>query len=425
MSGDVNPAHLDEEYARNDLFHKIIAHGMWGGSLISTLLGTQLPGPGTIYLGQTLRFRRPVAIGDTITVSITAASKDPEKHRVTFDCLCANQAGEAVITGSAEVIAPTEKVRRPRAILPEVHLHDHGARYRQLIAATQGLEPIRTAVVYAVEPGSLSEIVEAARAGLIVPLLIGPEDKIRAGAAAAGLDLSPYQLVSAEHRNAAIARAAELAYTGEADALMNGDLRIEEFLRAIVDKRNGLGTGHRMSHVFAMDVPTYPRPLFITDTMLNVSPDLDDKRDIVQNAIHLAHVLGIAAPRVALLSAIETINPGIRSTLDAAAICKMVDRGQISGGLVDGPLSFDVAVSEEAARAQGIVSPVAGQADILVAPDLESGTMLAEQLEYLAEAQSAGIVLGARVPIVLTSSADNPLSRMASCAIAQLMVRRR
>jgi phosphate acetyltransferase len=425
MSGDVNPAHLDEEYARNDMFHKIIAHGMWGGALISTLLGTQLPGPGTIYLGQTLRFRRPVALGDTVTVSVTATAKDAEKHRITFDCLCANQAGEPVISGSAEVIAPTEKVRRPRVTLPEVHLHDHGARYRQLIAATQGRAPIRTAVVHPVERVLLLEVDEAARAGLIVPVLVGPEDKIRAAAADAQVDLAPYQLVAAEHRNAAMAAAATLACAGEVDALMNGGLRVEEFLRAIVDRRNGLGTGHRMSHVFALDVPTYPRPLFITDTMMNVSPDLDDKRDIVQNAINLAHVLGIETPRVALLSAIETINPRIRSTLDAAALCKMVDRGQISGGLVEGPLSFDVAVSEVAARAQGIVSPVAGQADILVVPDLESGTMLAKQLEYLAEAQSAGIVLGARVPIVLTSTAANPLSRMASCAIALLLVEAR
>ncbi|HNP73372.1 MAG TPA: bifunctional enoyl-CoA hydratase/phosphate acetyltransferase [Kouleothrix sp.] len=425
MSGDVNPAHLDEEYARNDMFHKIIAHGMWGGALISTLLGTQLPGPGTIYLGQTLRFRRPVAVGDTITVSVQATLKDAEKHRITFDCACVNQAGDPVIGGTAEVIAPSEKVKRPRVSLPDVHLHDHGARYRQLIAAAAGLPPIRTGVVHPVEHSALLEAIEAARAGLIVPLLIGPEAKIRAVADEAGVDIGPYQLVAVEHRNAALAKAAALARSGEADALMNGSLRPEEFLRALVDPANGLGTGHRMSHVFVLDVPTYPRPLFLTDSMMNVSPTLDDKRDIVQNAIRLARVLGIEQPKVALLSAVETINPRIRSTLDAAALCKMVERGQISGGLVDGPLGFDTAVSAEAAQAQGITSPVAGQADILVVPDLESGTMLVKQLEYLADAESAGVVLGARVPIVLTSSADNPLSRMASCAIALLLAQAR
>jgi phosphate acetyltransferase/phosphate butyryltransferase len=421
MSGDVNPAHLDEEYARNDMFHKIIAHGMWGGALISTLLGTQLPGPGTIYLGQTLRFRRPVAIGDTVTVAVTASARDPEKHRITFDCSCANQAGELVISGTAEVIAPTEKVKRERVSLPEVHLHDHGARYRQLIAATAGLPPIRTAVVHPVDRSSLLEAIEVARAGLIVPVLIGPEAKIRAVAAAEGVDLAPYQLIGTEHSHAAAARAVELARAGEVDALMKGALGIQEFMHAVVDHGGGLGTGRRMSHVFAIDVPTYPRPLFLTDAMINVTPTLEEKRDIVQNAIRLAHALGIAEPRVALLSAVETINPRIRSTLEAAALCKMVERGQITGGLVDGPLGFDTAVSAEAARAQGISSPVAGQADILVVPDLESGTMLAKQLEYLAEAQSAGIVLGARVPIVLTSNADNPLSRMASAAIALLL----
>ena len=423
MSGDVNPAHLDEEFARNDLFHKIIAHGMWGGALISTLLGTQLPGPGTIYLGQTLRFRRPVAVGDTVTVSVQASAKDPEKHRITFECLCLNQAGDTVISGAAEVIAPTEKIKRPRVSLPEVHLHDHGARYRQLIAATQGLPPIRVGVVHPVDPAALLDAVEAARAGLIIPLLIGPEAKIRAVAEAAQIDISPYQLAPTEHSHAAAAHAVALAHTSEIDALMKGSLGIQEFMHAVVAPPGGLGAGRRMSHVFALDVPTYPRPLFLTDAVINVAPTLEDKRDIVQNAIHLAHVLGIAQPKVALLAAVETINPRIRSTLEAAALCKMVDRGQITGGVVDGPLGFDTAVSAEAAQAQGIISPVAGQADILVVPDLESGTMLVKQLEYLADAHSAGIVLGARVPIVLTSNAENRLSRMASCAIALLLAR--
>jgi phosphate acetyltransferase len=425
MSGDVNPAHLDEEYARSDLFRKIIAHGMWGGSLISTVLGTMLPGPGTIYLGQTLRFKRPVALWDTVTVSVTALTKDEEKHRITFDCKCVNQKGEEVITGTAEVIAPTEKVKRPRTILPEVHLHDHGARYRELIALTLGLEPIRVAVVHPCDRNSLLGAIDAAQANLIIPTFIGPEAKIRAAAEEDGIDLSPYPLIATEHSHAAAAQAVALARAGQVDALMKGSLTTEELMQAVVAKETGLRTGRRMSHVAAVDVPTYPRPLFITDAAINIYPGLEDKRDIVQNAIDLALILGIQTPKVAILSAIESISPKLESTLEAAALCKMADRGQISGGLVDGPLAFDDAVSPEAAQAKGIISSVAGQADILVAPDLETASMLTKQLEYLAEAQAADIVLGARVPIVLTSRADNALTRQASCAVALLLARQK
>ena len=423
MSGDVNPAHMDEEYARSDPFHKVIAHGMWGGSLISTLLGTRLPGPGAVYLGQTLTFRRPVAVGDTVTVSVTARAKDPERHRVTFDCRCVNQKGELVIAGSAEVLAPTEKVRRPRVVLPAIHVHDPGVRYRQLIGLTRGLDPARTAVVHPVDPNSLRGAVEAAQARLITPVLVGPEARIRAVAQAEGIDLSPYELVPTEHSHAAAARAVALARAGTVEALMKGSLHTDELMHEVVARDTGLRTARRVSHVFAMDVPAYPRPLFLTDAAVNIYPDLEDKRDIVQNAIDLAGVLGIAEPKVAILSAVETVSPKLRSTLEAAALCKMADRGQITGGVVDGPLAFDNAVSEEAARAKGIVSPVAGRADILVVPDLEAGNLLAKQLEYLAEAQGAGIVLGARVPVALTSRADKPLGRMASCALALLLAR--
>jgi len=423
MSGDVNPAHVDEEYARSDMFHKIIAHGMWGGSLISTLLGTKLPGPGTIYLGQTFKFTRPVTLGDTITVSVTAAAKDEERHRVTFDCRCTNQKGEMVISGSAQVIAPVEKVKRPRTVLPEVHMHDAGKRYRQLIELTKGLPPIRTAVVHPVDENSLLGAIEAAQAGLIIPVLVGPLGKIQAAAEAARVDLSAYEVVPCAHSHEAAATAVALVRAGKVEALMKGSLHTEELMHAVVDPDSGLRTGRRISHVFALDVPTYPRPLFLTDAAINIAPGLDEKRDIVQNAIDLARVLGIATPRVALLSVIETVSSKLRSTLEAAALCKMADRGQITGGVLDGPLAFDNAISEEAARAKRIVSPVAGRADILVVPDLEAGNMLAKQLEYLAEAQSAGIVVGARVPIALTSRADKPLSRMASCAIALLLAR--
>ncbi len=424
MSGDVNPAHLDEEFARSDFFHRIVAHGMWGGTLISTVVGTMLPGPGSVYLSQTLRFTRPVGLGDTITASVTVTRRDPTKRRVTLDCRCVNQRGEVAIEGTAEVIAPTEKVRRPRTILPTVHLHDRGARYRQLIEQTKGLAPVVTAVVHPVDRNSLLGALDAAGAGLIVPVLVGPEAKIRAVAEAEAIDLAGYRLVPTRHSHEAAERAVALARAGEVEALLKGSLHTDELMAAVVAKDTGLRTARRVTHVFVLDVPTYARLLFITDAAVNIAPDLDAKRDIVQNAIDLARVLGVERPRVAILSAVETLNQHIPSTLDAAALCKMADRGQITGGVLDGPLAFDNAVSEEAARAKGIESPVAGRADILVVPDLEAGNMLAKQLEYLSEAQSAGIVLGARVPIALTSRADGPLARMASCAVALLYARR-
>lgn len=421
MSGDVNPAHVDEEYARSDMFHKIIAHGMWGASLISTLLGTKLPGPGTIYLDQSLSFLHPVSIGDTVTVTVTVTEKEAEHHHVTFDCECTNQCGAVVISGSAIVIAPTEKVKRPRALLPDVFVHEHGAWYRHLIDLTSGLTPIRTAVVHPVDSNALLGAIEAAEAHLIVPILVGPKEKIQAVALAHDVDLSSYTLVPTEHSHAATEQAVAMARAGEVEAIMKGSLHTDELMHAVLAPGIGLATARRMSHVFVLDVPAYPRPLFITDAALNIYPDLEAKQDIVQNAIDLAHVLGIATPRVAILSAVETVNPKIHSTLEAAALCKMAERGQITGGIVDGPLAFDNAISSEAARTKGIVSPVAGQADILVVPDLESGNMLAKQLEYLADAETSGIVLGARVPIILTSRSDSPQAHRASCALALLL----
>jgi phosphotransacetylase/acyl dehydratase len=425
LSGDVNPACIDEAYAKSDMFHRVVAHGMWGGALISAVLGTRLPGPGTIYLAQSLRFHHPIGVGDTVTVTVKVLKKTAERHSVILDCRVTNHHGEAVITGTAEVIAPTEKISLPRMVLPQVQLREKGRHYRQLVAMTQSLVPIRTAVVHPVDTISLLGAVEAARERLIVPVLVGPEAKIRAAAETAQLDLTPYELVPTEHSDAAAAAAVAMARAGTVEALMKGALHTEELMHAVVDGEKGLRTARRISHVFAIDAPGYPRPLFLTDAAVNVSPSLEDKRDIVQNAIDLAHALGIAVPKVAILSAVETVSPKITSTLDAAALCKMAERGQITGGVLDGPLAFDNAVSEEAARAKGILSPVAGRADIFVVPDLEVGNMLAKQLEYLAEAEIAGVVLGARVPIILTSRADKTLARLASCAIALLLARHR
>ena len=423
MSGDVNPAHVDAEFARSDLFHKVIAHGMWGGALISAVLGTELPGPGTIYLNQSLSFRRPVGLGDTVTVRVTVREKKPEKKRVILDCECLNQDGETVIKGDAEVIAPTEKVRRPRVTLPEVHLHEHGARYRDLIGATHDLPPIRTAVVHPCDALSLSGAIEAAEKELIVPILVGPRAKIEAAAEQAGCSLEGVEIVDTPHSDAAAEAAVAMAREAKVEALMKGKLHTDELMAAVVDTAHGIRTERRMSHIYGLDVPTYPKPLFVTDAAINIYPSLDDKRDIVQNAIDLAHALAITNPKVALLSAVETVTPKIASTVEAAALCKMAERGQITGGLIDGPLAFDNAISKQAAETKGIVSEVAGDADILVAPDLEAGNMIAKQLIYLAGAEAAGVVLGARVPIMLTSRADSALSRLASAALVRLFVR--
>lgn len=297
------------------------------------------------------------------------------------------------------------------------------AWYRHLLARATGLPPLRTAVVHPLDENALLGAVEAAQAHLIVPVLIGPPARIQAVADEKGVDLSQYTVIPTEHSKAAAETAVALARAGEVEALMKGSVHTDELMHVVVAPGSGLHTGRRMSHVFVLDVPAYPRPLFVTDAALNITPDLEAKRDIVQNAIDLAHALGIETPRVAILSAVETVNPKIRSTLDAAALSKMADRGQITGGIVDGPLALDNAVSQEAARAKGIASPVAGQADILVVPDIEAGNILVKQMEYLAGAQLVGIVLGARVPIVLTSRADSPLAHMVSCALALLLAR--
>ncbi|WP_136657680.1 bifunctional enoyl-CoA hydratase/phosphate acetyltransferase [Nitratireductor sp. XY-223] len=422
MSGDVNPAHVDAEFAKSDRFHQVIAHGMWGGSLISAVLGTELPGPGTIYLNQSLHFSKPVGLGDTVTVRVTVKEKNEQNKRLKIDCLCLNQDGEPVITGEAEVIAPTEKVRRPRVVLPEVHLHERGARYQELVNEAHDLEPIRVAVVHPCDEKSLTGALEAMNQGMIEPVLIGPQAKIEAAAAGIGRGLDGVEVIAVPHSHAAAETAVEVVRSGRADAIMKGKLHTDELIEPVLDRQKGLRTERRLSHIFVLDVPHYPKPLFITDAAINIYPGIEDKRDIIQNAIDLAAALGVEQPKVAILSAIETVHPKISSTVDAAALCKMADRGQITGGRLDGPLAFDNAISASAAETKGIVSEVAGDADILMAPDLEAGNMIAKQLIYLAGAESAGIVLGARVPIILTSRADGTLSRIASCTLAQLYV---
>ena len=420
VSGDTNPAHLDPAYADATLFHGVIAHGMWGGAMISALLGTVFPGPGTIYLEQALHFSKPVRLGDTLTVTVTVIARQDDKKCLDLDCQVLNQKGERVLYGLARVMAPTQKVRRPRYDAPHIQLFDPQARLRALLARGDGLSAIRCGIVHPCDADSLRGAMESARHGLIVPVLIGPEAKLREIAEQADIDLGGVDIESVPHSHAAACRAAEMAAAGQVEALMKGSLHTDELIRAVL-ATTALRTGRRMSHLFRFEVPTYHKPLLLTDAALNIRPTLEDKADIVRNAIQFARILGLALPKVAILSAVETVNPNIASTLDAAALCKMADRGQISGGLLDGPLAFDNAISLHAAQTKHIDSPVAGDADILVVPDLESGNMLAKQLEYLAGATASGLVLGARVPIALTSRADGASARVASAFLAKLV----
>ena len=328
---------------------------------------------------------------------------------------------DVIIEGEAEVMAPAEKLCIHRTELPEPLLAGKNARYYQLLAAAKDCPRIRMGVVHACSREVLEGALEAHRLGLIEAVLIGPVARVRSLAELHHIDLTGIALVDVAHSHAAAAKGVEKARTGEVDALMKGSLHSDELLAEVVSASGGMRTSRRISHVFVLDVPRYPKPLLITDPAINVAPDFDTKVDIVKNAIDLAHALGISEPKVAILSAVETVTWKLRSAMDSAALSKMADRGQITGALVDGPLAFDNAVSMAAARTKGIQSRVAGDADILLVRDLESGNTLAKQLEYLGDAQAAGLVMGARVPIVLTSRAAH--SRIASCAMALLWLK--
>jgi phosphate acetyltransferase len=420
VSGDTNPAHLDPEYANDTMFHGVIAHGMWGGALISALLGTKFPGPGTIYLQQDLHFSRPVRIGDTLAVVATVQSKDDEKKRVELDCVVQNQNGEKVLHGTARIIAPTQKISRPRLSAPHIQIFDPEARFHALLEKSHNLEAVFCAVVHPCDAESLMGAIDSAVAGLIKPILIGPAKKILSIANAASIDISPYELIDVPHSHAAADKAADMAVERKVEMMMKGSLHTDELLHAIL-ARPQLRTGRRMSHVFRFDIPMYSKPLLVTDAALNIHPTLMEKVDIIQNAIDFSVIMGVTSPKVAILSAVEMVNPDIPSTIEAAALCKMAQRGQIKGGILDGPLAFDNAISLHAAQIKGIESLVAGDADILNVPDLESGNMLAKQLEYFAGASGAGLVLGSKIPVALTSRADGPRTRVAPALLGLLV----
>ncbi len=399
-------------------------HAVGARVLISNAIGSRLPGPGAVIVEERLRFQGRIAVGDVVTATLTVRAMEPDRRRVVLEAVCTNQDGAVLSEGTTTVECPVERVTVERLGEVDVAIYRYST-FARLFERCRGIPPIVTAVVHPCDRESLVGAMEAAERGLIVPVLVGPEARIRAVAAEHGVDLAGVRMVATEHSHAAAERAVAMARAGEVEALMKGALHTDELMAAVVPSATGLRTGRRISHVFVMDVPTYPKPLLVTDAAVNIAPTLRDKVDICQNAIDLAVVLGVATPKVAVLSAIETVNPDIQSTIDAAALCTMAARGQITGGILDGPLAFDNAISAAAARLKGIASPVAGDPDILLVPDLESGNILAKQLAYLAAAESAGIVLGTRVPIVLTSRADGARSREASTAVMVLVAHAR
>ena len=418
MSGDVNPAHMNPDF-ESGTFHGVIGHGMWSGALISTLLGTVLPGPGTIYLEQDIQFKKPVHIGDNLTITIIVSNKNPTKKTVDFNCVGVNQKREKVIEGFAKVLAPTKKIRMVRTEPPHVEIQNHD-QFNETIASCRDLPPVKTAIVHPVTAQVIKGIADAEKAGLIIPILIGPAPRIKDAAQEAQINLASWEIIDTEHSDAAAMKAVELAATGEVEAIMKGSLHTDELMSAAVPINAGLRTKYRFSHVYVMNIPTYHKPLFITDAAINIAPNVADKADICQNAINLWRVLfnDKTKPKVAILAAVETVNPKMQATVDAAVLCKMAERGQIIDGILDGPLAFDNAISKQAAAEKNITSAVAGDADILLVPEIESGNILAKQLTFLGHADAAGIVLGARVPIILPSRADSLRTRLLSCALA-------
>ena len=410
LSGDNNPVPLGQS---------LIPAGM-----ISAVLDTRLPGPGTVYLGQDLEFWKEIAAGDKITATVTLMSKESDGRTLVFDTRCVNQQGEPVLVGKARVRAPIERISWTENLPPDVSLQRHD-RFDAIVAEARSLPMVKTALVHPCSPEAIEAAVEIRDEGLLEPILIGPEMKIRAAAAQAGISIEGFEILHTEHSHAAAALAVELAVAGKVGSVMKGSLHSDEILGAVVGSGSGLRTERRVSHVYVMDVPAYSKLLIVTDAAINIAPTLEHKRDICQNAVDLMHMLGVAEPKVAVLAAVETVNDKMPATLEAAAHTVMAARGQIKGAKVDGPLAFDNAISMEAARTKGIVSPVAGDADILLVPDLEAGNMLAKQLLYFANADAAGLVLGARVPIILTSRADSLKVRIASAALAKLVAAKR
>ena len=415
-SGNSNPMHLTDTDVDGNGTAERIAPGMFMASLISAVLGTQLPGPGTLYRRQTLDFHTRAHAGEEVIVRAEVVSKAEGMVRLRTEVTHAD--GRQILTGEAEVIAPVEKFDREDVEVPGLVVQRH-RHFEALLERARPLPALPTAVVCPNEAKSLGGALLAAREGVISPILIGEAEAIRGAADEIGADLGGIEVIDVAGDAAAAELACRLVHDHRAAAVMKGHLHTDDLLKPMLDKAHGLRVGRRFTHVFVMDVPGHPEPLFVTDAAINIAPDLATKMDICQNAIDLALSLGME-PRVGVLSAVETVNPAIQSSIDAALLSKMADRGQIKGGQVEGPLAMDNAVDMGAARTKGLKGSVAGRANILVVPGLDAGNMLAKQLAFISHAEGAGLVLGAKVPVILNSRSDSPMSRLASCAVAAI-----
>ena len=418
-SGNHNPMHMGDHDGDGDGVKEELAPSLWVGSLISAVLGNLLPGPGTLYQSQNFRFLGRVHAGEELEVSVVVLEKCPgnlvrlktEVHRT------ADQA--VIVEGEAEVLAPTRKLVFNALEVPGLVVQRH-RHFERLLEIAAKLPPLRTAVVAPEEANSLGGALLAREEGIIDPVLVGSVERMQAAADDLGQGLGSIEVIDAPDHRQAARLAVDLVREGRAQALMKGHLHTDDLLRAALRKTAGLRTGRRFTHVFVMDTPGLSHPLLVSDAAVNIEPDLKTKVDIVQNAIDVAISIGIAEPKVSVLSAVETVNPDMPSSIDAALLAKMAERGQITGGLVDGPLAMDNAIDLAAARTKGIKSAVAGRAEVLIVPNIDAGNMLAKQLSIIAHAEAAGIVLGASVPIILTSRADDDMARFASCAVAAL-----
>jgi phosphotransacetylase/acyl dehydratase len=417
VSGNVNPLMLPpvENGAENS---RPVAPSMWVSWLISAVLGNVLPGARTLYRGQDLRFPHRVHVGDKLKVTVVRRDKREEPVAL-FETRLEDEYGRIVCEGTAEVDAPTATQLTEARDLPTL-IVDTVDHFAPLIALAAQLPPLKTAVVCPEDRNSLNGALLSAHHRLIEPILVGDPGRIEAAAKELGGDISAHAVVAVSDPHLAAARAVAMVLEGKAQAVMKGAIHSDALLAEVVKKDGGLRTHVRISHVFAMDVPTLDELLFISDAAINIAPDLMTKVDIVQNAVNLAHACGLRQPKVGILSAVETINPNIPSTLDAAVLSKMAERGQIRGAVIDGPLAMDNAMDVEAARTKGIASLVAGHANVLIVPNLEAGNILVKELSFVARAEPAGLVLGAKAPVILTSRADNDRARLASCALAQL-----
>ena len=416
-SGNHNPMHLTDTDLDADGQTERVAPGMFVASLISAVLGTQLPGPGTTYRRQVLDFHDRALAGQEVLVRATVLSKSDGLLRLSTEVRRLPD-NAPLLTGEAEVLAPTTPFRAEDVELPGLIVQRH-RHFEALLARARPLPAIATAVVCPDDAKSLGGALMAMRESIITPILIGQAPAINAAAAEIGADLTGIEIIDVQGDQAAAARACALVHEGRAQAVMKGHLHTDDLLKPMVDRDTGLRIGRRFTHVFVMDVPGQPEPIFVTDAAINIAPDLATKQDIVQNAIDLALSLGMD-PRVGVLSAVETVNPAIQSSIDAALLSKMADRGQITGGQVEGPLAMDNAIDMAAARTKGLKGNVAGRANILVVPGIDAGNMLAKQLAFVSHAEGAGLVLGAKVPVILNSRSDSAMSRLASCAVAAI-----